>query len=175
VSDLLRGLATLDGPKTVVLVSAGLLPSGVEVPVDGTPGCAVTSVDPHAYRDVEIAASAARAQFYIVQPRYFLTAAGDVPKGLPGFLGYPDYHAYLDGQLDGLQDVAGVTGGELFRLSGTADAVFTRIRMETSAYYVLAFAPLASEADGKPHTIQIRLDRKGVTVRARPSFTLAKR
>jgi VWFA-related protein len=175
VRDLLDSMAAVDGLKTVVLVSAGLLPSGSEVPVGGAPGCAVTAVAPDVFHDLEIAAAAARAQFFVIQPHEFLIAAGDVEHGLPGFLGYPDYHAYLDGQLDGLQDVAGVTGGELFRLSGTADAVFKTIRLETSAYYVLAFAPTAAEADGKAHKIQIHVARKGVTVRARPSFTLARR
>ena len=172
VRDLLHGMEALDGLKTVVLVSAGLLPSGSAVAVGGV-GYVGTAVDSHTFRDLETAASRARAQFYVIQPHYFLIAAGDVPHGLPDFLGYSDYHAYLDGQLDGLQDVAGATGGELFRLSGTADAVFTRIRLETSAYYVLAFAPTAAEADGTPHKIQIRIARKGVIVRARPSFTPA--
>lgn len=170
--DLLRGLAALDGFKTVVVVSGGLLPAGSETSGSHSAPCATTTVGSYLYRDLEAAASAARAQYFLIQPHYFLIAAGDAPRGEPQFLGYPDYHAYLDGQLDGLQDVAGVTGGELFRLSGSADAVFKQIRRETSAYYVLAFAPTAADADGKPHKIEIRVARKGVTVRARRSFTL---
>ena len=72
-----------------------------------------------------------------------------------------------------LEDIAGVTGGDFFRLSGTADAVFERVLRETAAYYELAFEPLESERNGKDHSISIRVNRPKVTVRARPSFSIS--
>ena len=71
-----------------------------------------------------------------------------------------------------LEDIAGVTGGDLFRLSGTADGVFERIVRETAAYYELAFEPFQSERNGKDHAISVKLNRPKVTVRARSSFII---
>ena len=57
----------------------------------------------------------------------------------------------------------------------TGAIFFERLERELSGDYVLAFEPLASERDGKPHKIAVHLrNRSRLTVRARESFVLQK-
>jgi len=173
LADFLTGIRTHDGLKTVVLTSSGMQPQGVEISPANALGCAMLTVDPAAFVQVGTLAAAARAQFYVIQPQSFPMAAGD-GRGEPGFYGYRDVHAYLDDQLRGIEDVAGVTGGELFRVSGQADAIFAKVARQSSSYYLLGFAPAAGEADGKRHKIALTTTRKDVTIRARPAFTISR-
>ena len=62
----------------------------------------------------------------------------------------------------GLEDLAGVTGGELFRMSGLGDLVFGRIADQISSHYLLGFEPRSGENNGKPHKIEITTTRKNV-------------
>ena len=78
----------------------------------------------------------------------------------------------MDLKLERLEDLAGVTGGVLFRLSGAGDTTFARIADEVSAYYLLGFEPGARERDGKRHKIELTTKRPGVLIRARPGFII---
>ena len=80
-----------------------------------------------------------------------------------------------DDYLNGLQHLAGVTGGQLYRLS-SADPhdVFTRVSRESSAYYMIAFEPEPGDRNGLPHRIEVKVARERVTVRAQPQFTIGK-
>jgi hypothetical protein len=80
-----------------------------------------------------------------------------------------------DDYLIGLQHLAGVTAGQLYRLSAMdANAVFTRVSRESAAYYVIAFDPEPGDRNGLPHRIDVKVGRDRVTVRAQPQFTIAK-
>jgi len=174
LSDLMRSLGRIDGPKFVVFTTSGMLPQGGER-ASGGPACAVLTVDPERFQEVGMLAMAARAQFFVIQPHQFLLDAAVMR--MPGFFGHPgddNVGHYLADQLGGLRDVAGVTGGESFRLSGFGDPVFARIERETSAHYVLSFAPIAAERDDKLHKIAVTTGRKGIDIRARPTFRLPK-
>src|SRR4029450_2116865 len=96
------------------------------------PACAVLTVDPERFQEVGTLAMAARAQFFVIQPHQFLLDAS--VQRIPAFFGHPgddNVGSYLADQLGGLRDVAGVTGGESFRLSGFGDPVFAKIERET--------------------------------------------
>jgi len=158
--DFLRGLERTGGLKTMVLVSEGFsCNEAIRSRLDNT-------------RDLEDLASlaaSARTQFYIVQPNNAMLV--DASRKLPG--GLPDADVVRrDKATAVLEDIAGVTGGDLFRLSGSADNVFERLIRETSAYYEVAFEPLPSERDGKDHAISVTVNRPKVRVRARPSFAI---
>src|SRR5439155_72202 len=121
------------------------------------------------YQDIARAAGASSAQLYLIQPNDFSIDAGvRLPAGVAVGDAWdvmsPTYHDTLDGQLRGLQDLATVSGGEFFRLSGTADAVFERVLRQSSAYYLLGFAPETGERNGKSHRIAIYVARPGVTI-----------
>ena len=155
LEEFVKGLSTIEGPKTIVFVSEGL-------PI--TPDSPEDVAD---LRDVAKAAGEAGAQFYIIKPHNFASDAGTAaPASAEG--------AGMDAKLAGLQDLATITGGELFNLSGTADRVFATINKESSAYYLLGFVPDDSERNAKSHRVDLVCTRPGVTVRWQPEFTIPK-
>jgi VWFA-related protein len=155
---LLDALARIEGPKTVVLMSQGL--------VTGTSGG-----DPGGNRrlaEVADAAAAARASVYtIFADRRFLEAMDAEEAAMPQTLG-------LDQQLlaDGLEAIAGYTGGPLLKILTTADFAFAQVASETAATWLLSFEPEAGDRDGRPHDIGVRVRRPRLEVRARPRFVV---
>ncbi len=73
-----------------------------------------------------------------------------------------------------LRRLALQTGGGHFMLSRYDDVntTFTQVMQELHYQYVLGFAP--ERADGRVHNIQVRVNRPGVTVRARQTYQAAK-
>ena len=63
-----------------------------------------------------------------------------------------------------------VSGGGYFELSNADDlgSTFARVADELHRQYLLAFEPAV--ADGKMHTIDVRLRQSGMTARARQSY-----
>ena len=72
-----------------------------------------------------------------------------------------------------LRKIAEETGGGSFELqkSDMLASTFTRVAQELRSQYLVAFAPEA--LDGKPHRLEVRVKRPGVTVRARKSYLAA--
>jgi VWFA-related protein len=146
---LIGRLETIEGPKTVALLSEGL----VAEPrfVDLSPLAA--------------AAAAARVSIYVLQLE---TPLADVAtQQLSPTL-------VEDAQLrsDGLSRLAGVAGGTLFRLAGSGPGPFARILRELSGYYLLAFEATPSDRDGQSHRIDIEAIGRagGATLRSRQAF-----
>jgi VWFA-related protein len=169
LAGMLQSMAGAEGPKTVALISTGLAPPTRDAPMTGAPGqCEIRSVY---FDEVGAAAGAARAHFYIIQPNDDAVDSADtasVDRSVSRFRSGDDY-------LNGLQHLAGVTGGQLYRLSAVdPQAVFTRVSRESSAYYVIAFAPEPGDRNGLPHRIEVKVARERIAVRAQPQFTIAK-
>ena len=148
--DFLSGLGGVESPTSVVYLSASL----VEFED--------TRLD---MEEVARAAAKARAQMFIIQPHEALQDA--TMRDQPPSMTRDSNH-----RLAGLQDLAGATGGELFRLSGSGDNAFTRIADQISAYYLLGFAPTRADQNGKPHSLQIATTRPRVSIRSRPLFVV---
>jgi VWFA-related protein len=72
---------------------------------------------------------------------------------------------------DGLLNVTRAGGGDMFRVIADPDFAFERLAAELSGYYLLGFEPEASDRDGKEHSIQVSVRRDDVAIRARPQFT----
>jgi Ca-activated chloride channel homolog len=72
-----------------------------------------------------------------------------------------------------LRRVSEETGGGSFELqkSDMLASTFTRVAQELRSQYLLAFTP--ETLDGKPHKLEVRVKRPGVTVRARKSYLAA--
>jgi Ca-activated chloride channel homolog len=72
-----------------------------------------------------------------------------------------------------LRRVADDTGGGYFELTKTADLAptFSRVAQELRSQYLLGFAPTA--LDGKVHKLDVKVNRTGMTVRARKSYLAA--
>lgn len=81
----------------------------------------------------------------------------------------------LDGDLleEGLQQLVGAAHGTVFPVAVNANAVFSRLDLELSGYYLLSFAPLPGDRDGTAHTIDVRTTRRDVRLRARREFSIA--
>ncbi|MCR4373646.1 MAG: hypothetical protein NUW22_02235, partial [Acidobacteria bacterium] len=74
---------------------------------------------------------------------------------------------------DGLDQLVGAARGTVFPVAVNANAVFSRLDLELSGYYLLSFAPLPGDRDGKAHTIDVRTTRPNVQLRARREFSIA--
>ena len=143
---LLRRLADLEGPKTVVLLSEGMI---AEPRTDLT----------------EVAALAQKARVTI----YVLQLDSPVADAATRALS-PTLADDLRVRADGLARVAGAGGGAVFQLVGTDGWPFARILEETSGYYLLTFETRPEDRDGRTHHIQLSVTAPRVTVRARPAF-----
>jgi VWFA-related protein len=72
----------------------------------------------------------------------------------------------------GLSLVTALGGGEMFRVIANPDSSFARLASELSGYYLLGFEPEAGDRDGKPHGIHVAVARGGLQVRSRAQFTV---
>jgi Ca-activated chloride channel family protein len=72
-----------------------------------------------------------------------------------------------------LRKISDETGGGYFELVKTADLAptFTRVAQELRSQYLIGFAPAA--LDGKVHKLDVKVNRPGMTVRARKSYLAA--
>ncbi|HUG15521.1 MAG TPA: hypothetical protein VMM78_10965, partial [Thermomicrobiales bacterium] len=68
--------------------------------------------------------------------------------------------------------LAGAAGGQMFEVATEADTAFDRVLRETSAYYLLAIAPLDSERDGKTRRVTVNVSARGAQVRSRNTVTV---
>jgi hypothetical protein len=134
------------------------------------------------YESLGTSAALARAHVYVLQPEDLRVDSGRpstdamtrVQAGGPPDAGRKAFadpsvsrFATSDDELNGLQNLAGVTGGQMFRLASTPPAaVFARVGRESSGYYLAAFEPDESERNGQPHRVAVRVSRERVTVRS---------
>ena len=154
---LLGGLRAIEGPKNMVLVSQGLVTGG--------------SADPGANRRLDVLAddfARARTSLYTIHVDRTIADATDTAERLASATWFDDKALYLDG----LEAIAGYTGGPLLRAQTTVDFAFERVALETSAGWLLSFEPEGSDRDGKAHDIRVKVARDGVELRARPRFVV---
>lgn len=146
---LIARLKDLPGPKTIVLLSEGMI------------------VDPRRVDVTKLAADAQAARVTIYgllldTPVFDATQERVSPV------------ATRDRQVrqDGVEQVAGAARGAVFRLVGSDPAPFARITRELSGHYLLAFEAAESDRDARPHRIRVTLPGGGHAVRARTRFTM---
>lgn len=155
---LLRALAQVEGPKTVVFIGQGLVTGASGGELGGNRRLA----------EIAEAAAAARTGVYTIQLERGLLEAMDVTqRAMP-------QTTMLDQQLraDGLEAIAGHTGGALLRTTANPDVALARVATETQASWLLSFEPEPGDRDGRPHAIRVQVKRKGVELRARPQFVV---
>jgi len=72
-----------------------------------------------------------------------------------------------------LRKIADETGGGYFELQKTADLAptFTRVAQELRSQYLIGFAP--TSLDGRVHKLDVKVNKPGMTVRARKSYLAA--
>ena len=71
-----------------------------------------------------------------------------------------------------LQDLADATGGQMLqvRSGGDLTAAFQRILKDFRSRYILSYSPQGVSVEGF-HRLDVRVKRRGLTVKARPGYT----
>jgi len=144
LSGLADSLAGVDGPKTIVLLSAGI------------------GYEPRAlarYQEVARRAADARLTLYAVQVDTFAFDTSERASGA-AFMGD------TDSGMRGLETLVGLTGGALFRGVSRGTGVFDRISREASGLYVLGVEPEPGTSLTEPLDLKVRVKRQGLTVRS---------
>ena len=146
---LIARLKDLPGPKTIVLISEGMI------------------VDPRRVDLSQLAALAqtARVTIYGLQLEIPTFEAGQDRVS-------PTAQRDLHARHDGVSRVVGAARGAVFRQVGTDPKPLERIARELTGYYLLAFEARDADRDGRPHRIRVSLARRGGELRARTGFTL---
>jgi VWFA-related protein len=150
---VVRNLSGLEGRKTLLLLSEGLL------------------MDDARSNLPMVAGQAARAGVTI----YCLDARGTAARGGASPAADPTVHG---GGLSGVGDtsdealdiLAAETGGLTIRRIDDFRRAFGEVGTDTSTYYVLAYTPDNATVDGKYRRITLKLKREGLTVRARRGY-----
>jgi hypothetical protein len=166
MSAYLEGLAAVQGPKTVVLLSSGVMNPRRDAPMLGPPG--PCEIRPVYFQEVSTAASMARAHLYVVQPDDLNM---DSPRDV-----FLDRTAsrFSDADEDraGLESLAGVSGGDFMRIVGPDDRqLITHVRGLTG-YYIATFDPAAGERNGAMHRVDLAVTREGVRVKTNPELQI---
>jgi VWFA-related protein len=150
LQSLLTDLATIEGQKNLILLSEGLI-------LEGTGG----ELD-----EIVRMANLGRVSINVLLmdvPRFEVTQSQ-----LP-----PSAGEDRELQVQGLENLAGMSRGSLFRVVGTGDAIFERLASELSAYYLLGVEQSPRDRDGKRHRIDVEVRRRNVNVRSRRAFVLS--
>ena len=153
-------------PSTLVLVTAGMAAPRRDAPMGLMPGMCELLVDQ--FRHLATAASAARVNFYVLQP----ADVGMGPLATRQALGGAADRG-SDNPLEGIEHLAGVTGGARLSLDAAGTASLLRVARETSAYFVAELEPVSGDVPGRSRPLSVRVSRRGVTVRTRPEIAFA--
>ena len=147
--NMLLALSVIEGPKTLILVSEGMI---LESPSD---------------LDIVVRAAAiARVTVNVLAldvPRHDVTVSRLAPTAVED----------RDMQEQGLADLAASTRGSLYYVTGTGESIFDRLASEMLAFYLVAVEQAPSDRDGKQHRIDVEVRRRNVTVRSRRGFVLS--
>jgi VWFA-related protein len=152
IRSIVDQMAALDGPKTLLLVSAGLLIN-----------------DPSDIDALTRAADASRTSIHVLAVDAE-RADGVATDALPGNQGSStgeDRRLRLEG-------LAAISApGALYRIDGSGDGVFARIASELSAYYLLAVESRAGDEQRTAQKVDVRVQRRGSTTRSSLAFARA--
>ena len=137
---LLRSLRDVEGPKSMIILSQGLMLEGAqgESTVLATLAAeARVSINVLMFEQVMGSASQSRMSETQSQDRDLREA--------------------------GLETLAGRARGSLFRVVTNPEFVFERLRHEISSHYMLGVEPTERDRDGKPHQIEVKVGRQNCT------------
>jgi VWFA-related protein len=149
--DLLIDLTFIEGPKALILLSEGLILEGL-----------TTSELDEIVRLAAIGQVSINVMLMDV-PRFDVTQAQMPPSATQD----------RELQVRGLENLASLSRGALFRIIGTGENAFDRLSSELSAYYLLGVEQGPGDRDGKRHRIDVEVKRRGVTLRSRRAFVLS--
>lgn len=150
--DVIRSLRSVDGPKTVVLVSGGI----------------VMGRDDALSLSIASEAAAANTTMFVLHLERPLVDASARQMS-------PTLSDDLALGRTGLEMVAGRARGDVFEVATSTEFALARIVTETSGYYLLGVEAEPEDRDGKTHQVRVELtsSRRGMTLRSRREFRYA--
>jgi VWFA-related protein len=168
--DITEFLASIHGRRKAMLLisTGGTLFDAYDI-VDYRGG--TTSIDADEAREAMIAATRGNVVIYPVNPQG-LTADGGTGDGEEG----PTAEAAQSARLGAMQStgnlraLAEVTGGFAFVNQNNFADAFTRIVRENSSYYILGYYSDNEKRDGRFRSVDVRVKRPGLQVRARTGY-----
>jgi VWFA-related protein len=166
---LAQSLAYIQGRKTIVLVSGGLIASNRP---GGRPD--VRSLMQLVGDDI----ANAQANLYVL---HLDTLFADTHSASvrPSFRPTDRFQNMMTDRTiltSGLEQLAGRAGGALFSVeAGTPEYVLDRVLKETASYYVLGVEPSDDDRDGKSHFIKVDTTARDATIRSRVQVTIPKK
>lgn len=144
---VMQGLKGIEGPKSIILMSEGLVFEGLGGETE------------------ELAAAAADAQASID------VLLMDVPNLDVSQRERPNTpREDRDLQVTGLEMLAGASRGGLYRINTTAGFAFDRISRGIDGFYLLGVEARPDDRNGRRHDISVKSGRRGVTIRSRRTF-----
>jgi VWFA-related protein len=150
---LLNSLRAVEGPKTMILVAEGLGTG------DARRGDATD------IRDIANAAASSGTSIYILQ---LDPSPIDVTQQRIVASESEDRNVHRGG----LDTLAGMSRGTVFRIAAGAEYAFERIGRELSGYYLLGFEPEEGDRDGQGHGVKVQVSRRNVSVRIRDRIVI---
>ena len=144
---VLQGLAGIEGPKSVIVVSEGLIFEGLGGETD----------------DLASIAADSRASIDVLLL--------DVPRFDASQVTRPSTpREDRELQMVGLEQLAGAARGELYRINTSAEYALDRISRALDGYYLLGVESRPDDRNGRRHRLGVKSARRGVTIRSRRSF-----
>lgn len=160
VTGLLDDLAVgATGPTTLIFFTNSLMGPTPATQIQGgrvgqaNPSIGTCQLQILTFQQLGDAAAAARANFYLVQP----DDTGSTPQSR-----------------EGIENVAGVTGGKRLSVDTASEVALSRLGTESSAYYLATFAPEPNERNGLAHHIEVKIARDGVSASTRMGIVIPK-
>jgi VWFA-related protein len=179
-----------DGRKSIIFVSEGFtatLPPQLSDPVAAMPGVGNPArgrqgqevTDPRAQsqaffntadlnsrlRDVYDTANRNNTSIYAVDPRGLTTFEYDINQGV----GLTTDRTNLNATMDTLRVLADNTDGRAIVNRNDLASGMKQIMRDASGYYLLGYTS-SSATDGKYHTLDVKVKRPGVEIRARKGY-----
>jgi VWFA-related protein len=144
---LIGRLAPIEGPKTVILISEGLI------------------IDRETQLISWVSEDTARARASVYGIRL-------IPPTFDVNDQRQNYSVELDHDLAarGMDMLVGRARGTYFAVANRGEWAFDRLALEMTGYYLLGFEPEADDRNGKSHAIAVKVNRPSITVRARRQF-----
>ena len=151
-------LRLLNGPKTMVLVSSGLVLGDLTSRTNSQGDVSAISE----------AAAAAEVELYVLQMSAGYLGSFDMSRTRINTTPWEDDTL----RTTGLETLAGRLRGAVFKLLSDADSAFNRILLETSGYYLLGVEAARADFDGKSHRIRVRVLKPALVVRSRDDLVV---
>ncbi len=150
---LMNGLERIEGRKSILLLSEGFIADESWPIVQQTVG----------------AAARANARIYSLDARGLDRGRQPIGNFAPHDDTLGNLLTSFDIGADSINSLAVDTGGFVVKNTNLFDQVIGQIAAEAGTYYVLGYQS-ASKSDGKFHKVGVKVNRPGVTVRARRGF-----